>query len=140
MGLIFLACLLLAVVEVGVLIDRGNNRLVVSHYTVRSVKINWPVRVVHLSNLHNKQFGKSNHFLVRAIMRENPDMIVFTGDLEDRRQNYKKVVTGFLTGFAEALPVLFVYGNQETMGDFKEKMTTDLKMGACGYSTTNATR
>lgn len=106
-----------------------NNRLTVSQCCVKSPKITRPVKIVLLSDLHNKQFGKKNGILERIIWEQRPDLIAFTGDLEDRRQPYQKHSALFLTRLAEKKPVFFVYGNQEMMGDFKSRLTADLIEG-----------
>jgi uncharacterized protein len=106
-----------------------NNRLVVTRYAVQSQKIGRPVRIVQLSDLHNKQFGKKNAELFRVVMEQRPDMIVFTGDLEDRRQSYNRAAADFLTELAKKLPVYFVFGNQEMRGGFKNRLAADLKKG-----------
>ena len=108
---------------------RENNCIAVSRHTVRSEKIDKPVRIVHLSDLHNKQFGKNNDVLRRIILKQRPDMIVFTGDLEDRRQRYNRATADFLAELGKELPVFFVYGNQEIRGGFAKKLKADLKKG-----------
>ena len=43
-------------------------------------------RIVHISDLHNKQFGKNQERLLKRIRAVSPDIIVITGDLIDRRK------------------------------------------------------
>lgn len=124
--ILILICLLIAA---ALLIWRGNNRLTVTELSIKSPKITEPVRIVHLSDLHNKQFEKQNCELRRAILEERPDLVVFTGDLEDRRQNYNPETAALLTGLAEKAPVCFVYGNQEMRGNFRDKLTDELRKG-----------
>lgn len=104
-----------------------NNRLTVTRYSLRSPRITEPVQIVQLSDLHNKQFGKDNHDLFDTILRQRPDVVVVTGDLEDRREPYEPATTLFLKRLAEKVPVYFVYGNQEMRGNFKEILTADLR-------------
>ena len=113
----------------GIMIWMDNNRLTVSRYSVRSSGINRPIRIVLLSDLHNKQFGRRNKLLVRTILEQKPDMIAFVGDLEDRRMDYCPSSVAFLTGLAQKIPVLFVFGNQEMRGGFKSELTEELKKG-----------
>ncbi|MCH5348597.1 MAG: metallophosphoesterase, partial [Oscillospiraceae bacterium] len=39
------------------------------------------IRIVHLSDLHNKVFGKNNAPLLKLIAKEKPDIIAMTGDM-----------------------------------------------------------
>lgn len=107
----------------------GNNRLTVSHYVLRSGKLAAPVRIVQLSDLHNKRFGKDNARLKQAVLREKPDLLVFTGDLEDRRRPYCPWSVHFLTELAQSVPVYFVLGNQEMRGGFAETVSRALRDG-----------
>jgi predicted MPP superfamily phosphohydrolase len=127
---VVILCILIALVAMIIFwLCQDNNRLTVSHYTFGSSKIKRQVRILQLSDLHNKQFGKQNIRLTKIIMMQRPDLIVFTGDLEDRRESYKKSSTLFLAGLAEKVPVYFVYGNQEMKSDFKERLAVDLING-----------
>lgn len=107
-------------------IYRGNNRLTVSEYEIPTDKLTRPVRVVQLSDLHNKRFGPENRRLIRAVEALGPDFVVCTGDLEDRRQPYNPATARFLGELAKRSPVFFVYGNQEMRGGFREKLARDL--------------
>ena len=39
------------------------------------------LKIVHLSDLHGKRFGKNNRKLVRKIAKLSPDFIAVTGDI-----------------------------------------------------------
>ena len=54
---------------------------------ISSENINSAITIVHLSDLHSKQFGKNDIKLIENITDINPDLIVFTGDLIDSRRN-----------------------------------------------------
>lgn len=41
--------------------------------------------ILHLTDIHNKNFGKNNLQLIKKIKQLNPDIIVITGDLIDRK-------------------------------------------------------
>ena len=93
-----------------------NNVITVSKYDIVSEKIPESFDgfvIVHLSDLHNKLFGKAQHRLVKHIKEQKPDMIVITGDLID--SNHPNVETGLLL-VEEAVkiaPVYFVTGNHD---------------------------
>ena len=60
---------------------RSNCRLTTRYYEVESAKIDTPVRVVHLSDLHNAEFGKNNEALLTLVREQEPDQILYAGDL-----------------------------------------------------------
>ena len=58
-----------------------NHRFVVREYTVRSPLIRYPVRVVFIADLHEKDYGNDNEKLVLEIAGQKPDLILIGGDL-----------------------------------------------------------
>lgn len=99
-----------------------NLRLTVTHYTLETPKLTGPIRIVHLSDLHNRQFGPENSRLLSAVAAEHPDCIAFTGDLLDRRQPYSEASARFVTELTRLAPVYFVFGNQEIRGGHAERL------------------
>lgn len=76
-------------------------------------------KVVHLSDLHNKWFGKNQAYLLEKIREISPDIIVFTGDLIDRRRYDLDPAMVFIEGALEIAPVYYVSGNHEAWsGDY----------------------
>ena len=57
------------------------NRFVIRTYRCRIGKLKRDGRVVLLSDLHGKSFGRDNEKLLSAIERVNPDMIWIAGDM-----------------------------------------------------------
>jgi len=65
-----------------------NNFITITKITVESHKLPDTFdgyKIVHLSDLHCKEFGKGQKNLVKKIKDAQPDLIVFTGDLFDSR-------------------------------------------------------
>lgn len=60
---------------------RDCNRFVTVTYEVRSDKITKPCRMVLLSDLHNKSFGRGNSRLLQKIDELVPDEILVAGDM-----------------------------------------------------------
>ena len=76
-------------------------------------------RIVHISDLHNKKFGKNQERLLRKIRAVSPDMIVVTGDLIDRRKYELDTAIEFINGAMKIAPVYYVSGNHEAWsGDY----------------------
>ncbi|MDE6214336.1 MAG: metallophosphoesterase [Lachnospiraceae bacterium] len=71
--LIILICLLSAVLD--------SSRFVTVSYELRSDKIAKPCRMVLLSDLHNKSFGRDNERLVQKITELSPDAVLVAGDM-----------------------------------------------------------
>ena len=71
-------------------------------------------RIVHLSDLHGKYFGKDNERLYAAVRAARPEYIFVTGDLVDRKTEnpnaYAAEVGAALSAIA---PTYYVTGNHE---------------------------
>lgn len=70
-------------------------------------------RIVHLSDLHNKVFGKDNAPLMGHIAAENPDIIVMTGDMISHGAPNTDKFLRLVKRLAELCPVCYVNGNHE---------------------------
>ena len=83
-------------------------------------------KIVQVSDLHNKQYGKNQQLIIDKIKEANPDMIAVTGDLIDSRKTDLKKATEFINRAVEIAPVYYVNGNHESrVGEYKalkEKM------------------
>ncbi|MCD8508463.1 MAG: metallophosphoesterase [Bacillus sp. (in: Bacteria)] len=93
-----------------------NNSIVTSYYTIQSD--NLPpsfdgYKIVQLSDLHNKSFGKNQQYLMKRVQNANPDVIVFTGDLVDADKYNEEPSLVFMEELFEIAPVYFVTGNHE---------------------------
>jgi len=69
--------------------------------------------IVHVSDLHNKEFGPQQEDIVEKVKSISPDIIVITGDLVDRRKYNLEVAMDFVEKASEVAPVYFVSGNHE---------------------------
>lgn len=75
--------------------------------------------IAHVSDLHNKAFGKDQERLLKKVRASSPDMIVVTGDLIDRRRYNLDTAMVFIRGAVEIAPLYFVSGNHEAWsGDY----------------------
>lgn len=70
-------------------------------------------KIVQLSDLHGKTFGRNNNKLVSTITKEKPDLIVITGDLVDVRYFNDDEIINFLNQIKYIAPVYYVTGNHE---------------------------
>lgn len=72
------------------------------------------VKIVHLSDLHGKEFGRKNSRLIAKIVKENPDFIVITGDIIHKyREKDERVALELVSALSVVAPELYVSGNHE---------------------------
>ena len=92
----------------------GNNLLKTTVYTLYTDGLERGVKIVHISDLHGKSFGKNNIKLIERVENEKPDIIAVTGDIIHRyTEKNKKVALRLVSSLCEIAPVLFVAGNHE---------------------------
>lgn len=70
-------------------------------------------RIVHLSDLHDKEFGRNNWMLTAVVKNARPDLIVVTGDLINADTDETDKVTDLMGRLLELAPVYYVTGNHE---------------------------
>ena len=51
-----------------------NSWLQVTRYSMESDRISREMTIVHLTDLHNREFGRENEELVKLIRQEKPDL------------------------------------------------------------------
>lgn len=93
----------------------GNNTLSVEEYAFSSTRLpqGWDgARIVHLSDLHGKAFGRDSARLLRAVEKAQPEVIVVTGDIADERSGTDGLAP-LLEGLCAIAPVYYVTGNHE---------------------------
>lgn len=86
--------------------------LLIHPYEINTAKINRPVTLVLLTDLHSNFFGTDQEELIKAIKIVNPDVILMAGDMIDR----KFPLDGFLAlirKLPESVPAFFVTGNND---------------------------
>lgn len=94
----------------------NNNKIKVTAYDLYTDKIDSEVVIAHLSDLHEKEFGKGNRHLFESVAALEPDIIAITGDLvAHERQKFAdlKYTKALAMGLSEIAPSYFVTGNHE---------------------------
>lgn len=86
--------------------------LTVKTYIIETEKINQPVRIVLLTDLHSCLFGKNQSKLTEKIIEQNPDIILMAGDIADDVIPIDGTI-GLLEAIAEKYPCFYVSGNHE---------------------------
>lgn len=99
-------------------------------FVVKRFRINLPyktadgeeVKLLFLSDLHGKQYGKDNRKLIAAIAKEEPDYILIGGDLLTRKmESTDLTAASLLRKLVKLCPVYLANGNHEQ----KMRMNTE---------------
>ncbi|MEI3076832.1 MAG: metallophosphoesterase [Oscillospiraceae bacterium] len=109
--------LLILIVLFGIYLYWGNRSIETDEATFTSAAL--PAgfdgcRIVQLSDLHGKYFGKDNERLYSAVKAAQPEYIFVTGDLVDRKTENPTVYAGEVGAALSAIaPTYYVTGNHE---------------------------
>lgn len=72
------------------------------------------IRLVFLSDLHNRVYGRNNERLYQAVRNENPDLILIGGDMLVGKENVSyEPALSFVAELPEICPVYYANGNHE---------------------------
>lgn len=93
----------------------SNNLIHITRYTEKSPKVREEgLRIVHLSDLHAKRFGKGNKKLVAKVKSLCPDFIAVTGDIIHKyRPRDTEVAKEAVESLSKIAPLYYVSGNHE---------------------------
>lgn len=95
---------------------RENRRVTVSHITVADPEIPEAFhgfRIAQVSDLHNTRFGEGSRELLDVLKGVDPDIIVITGDLIDRRRTDVGAALEFAREAVKIAPCYFATGNHD---------------------------
>ncbi len=86
--------------------------LIVRNYVIETDKINNPVRIALITDLHSCKYGEKQQNLINEIDVQKPDVIMMSGDIfddkvEDTNSEY------FIQGISGKYPCYYVAGNHE---------------------------
>lgn len=91
----------------------------VTRYNIKSEKISnnfESIKIVHLSDLHSRDFGKNNLRLMFKIAKECPDIIVMTGDMINGEKediyNLEKILKTIISKLNN-VKIYYIIGNRE---------------------------
>lgn len=105
--------LLLISIMVGRDIYQSKYSLDYSSYQISSDKINTPVRILQLTDLHNSEFGENNQELIDRVVSQSPDLILITGDLLNSDEPRTDIATNLISSVYDIAPVYISLGNHE---------------------------
>lgn len=93
-----------------------NNWIQTSYFQYENEKIPecfHGLKILHISDLHNKNFGKGQKNLLEKTKKIQPDFIVITGDFFDGRLSNFDPCLAYLSEAVKIAPVYFTSGNHE---------------------------
>lgn len=83
--------------------------------------------ILHISDLHNREFGHNQIQLIQCTKEISPDVIVITGDLIDRNRTDINAAMMYISKAVSIAPVFFVSGNHEKKSGVYNKLCDRLK-------------
>lgn len=95
-----------------------NNWLGVSRLEIKSKKLPGgfnDFKIVHISDLHGKNFGFAQEKILNIVKIEKPNVVVITGDLIDRRIYNDSPGLTLINKLSKIVPVYYVTGNHEIL-------------------------
>jgi uncharacterized protein len=85
------------------------------------------LRIVHLSDLHSKEFGRDQKALASRIAVLRPDLILITGDFVDSRYYSAEKSLKLTEKLVSIAPVYFTNGNHEARSGKFSSLESSLK-------------
>lgn len=107
--------ILAAAVLLNIVMNAFGNALKTEHYSAASEKVNAPVRIVFISDLHNCTYGGADQSEIWSkITAEEPDLVLFGGDVIDFQGGTSHAIT-LMKMVRETYPCAYAAGNHEVM-------------------------
>jgi len=108
----------------------GNNHLQTTRYLYENERLPLAFdnyKIVQISDLQSKVFGKEQSYLFRKIKEEAPNVIFITGDLIDRNRTDIDASMILIRKIITLAPVYFVSGNHEYQSGYYEEILFQLE-------------
>jgi len=87
----------------------------ITRYDFESEKVENSIKIVQLSDLHGKQFGKDNKRLIEAVSGEEPNLIFLTGDMHTNDDKQYERTLNLISELSRIAPVYLCLGNHEEL-------------------------
>ncbi|MCI8567209.1 MAG: serine/threonine protein phosphatase [Lachnospiraceae bacterium] len=91
----------------------ANRHFEITRYFLESEKVDTPVKIAVLSDLHSMEYGTKNSELIEAIRTEQPDFIAMIGDMVNDDDTDFTVIRELCRALREIAPVYYTLGNHE---------------------------
>ena len=112
--IVFAAAALFVIMLAGLCVI-SSDELEREYYRISSPKITGSsdIRIVAISDLHNKVFGYNNSELVSAIDMLDPDLILIAGDMVNKDSDDVETALSLCMELKEIAPLYYGFGNHE---------------------------
>lgn len=87
--------------------------LKVSRFYLKTEKLKHKIKIVHLSDLHSKEFGVNNERLIKKVRELKPDLIVTTGDMISSTDHNGDAFLSVAAALSDQIPMYYIEGNHE---------------------------
>lgn len=84
----------------------------VTNYCLKT-DLNHSIRIVQLTDLHESEFATDNEELIQTVKEQNPDIIVMTGDMQNKDDKNTSIVCNLIKNLTAITDVYYSYGNHE---------------------------
>jgi len=125
-----LIVIILLILIATIFLYKQNNDIVITRMKITSSKIPEDFsgyKILQISDLHSKEFGKNQQSIVKKIIREAPDAIFVTGDSIDSKNYNEDVCIQLFSQIIEVAPIYFVTGNHEAWSNRFDEFEKRLK-------------
>ena len=113
----FLSFLLVLILIIGVsvyfYVSYTKTHYRISFYQETSEKVSDNIRIVVVSDIHNREYGEHNKTLISDIRGLEPDLILFPGDMVIRDVDDYQPMLDLVSALTEIAPCYGVMGNHE---------------------------
>lgn len=111
-------------------IFKNNHALRLTTYQIKNDKLPESFdqyRIIHLSDIHNIDYGDNNKIIMNQVIKGNPDCIVITGDLVDSRKTIPSISLKLILELIKISPVYYVTGNHESRLKIYDQFEMELR-------------
>lgn len=109
--LVFIFVVIVLIASIYCVINTTHD-ITVTSYTINTDLTN-SLRIVQLTDLHEEEFGENNRELIQIVDEQNPDLIVMTGDMQNKDDEDTSIVENLIQNLTEIADVYYSYGNHE---------------------------
>lgn len=90
------------------------------------------LKIVHISDVHSKIFGKDNSGVIDRVIKENPDVVIMSGDIIDKREEDIEKFVSMYKKIYEKYPTYYSIGNHERKLGWKKYKKYLKMLQMCG--------
>lgn len=107
--IVIIICVLLFAVD----LILSQKYISVTRYRYQNPEIKYNIKIVHLTDLHNYQYGDENRRLINKVKNESPDVIFLTGDMLNADEERTDILMNLIQQLVKIAPVYASLGNHE---------------------------